>query len=163
MLAFVDINPPRQFRCSKDFVNLSVIYICPERLFNCFHVGLVLVCGDLWSSHDTKTNVRSEVICPPLAATANQIGHAEFGISIDGNPSPCITPASSFLFRRSILGFGSDELPNFVALNSFCSDGAYLPVMKTSTGAAHVFEQIEDGVLGDPGHAARRIDGHAFD
>src|ERR1700677_2888363 len=116
-------------RCSKDFVNLSVIYVRAESFLDCFHVGFVLVRGDLWPSHDTKANVHSEVIGPSLAATTNQVRQTEFGISVDCNPCPCISPSSRFLFRCSILCFGSDELPNFVALDSFCPDCTYLPIM----------------------------------
>ena len=94
-------------RCPVDFVHLCVINVSPERLLDSFQVGLMLVRGDLWPSHDTKANLHGEVVCPPLAATTNQVGQTELGIRIDCNPGPCIAPASSFLFRCRILGLRS--------------------------------------------------------
>ena len=143
-------------------MNLRVIDVRAESLFNCFHVGLVLVRGDLWPSHDAKANVDSKVACPPQTTTANQIGHTEFGISIYCNPSPRITPSGGLLFRCSILGFGPNELPNFVTLNSFSPDGANLAIMKTGASAAHILKELEDRVFCHSGHAHNRINAAAF-
>jgi hypothetical protein len=52
--------------------------------------------------------------------------------------------------------------PNFIALETPDPKTAYIMVMVGRTGAAHVFQQLEDSVFGDPRHADYGIDAAPF-
>lgn len=95
---------------------------------------------DLRTAYDTLANVEGKVSRPARIAPAYEIRNAELCVSIQSNPSPSIAPTSGFLLWRCVLRFRSDELPDFVTLNSAGAKAANLAMVIRSTSAAHVLK-----------------------
>lgn len=102
--------------------------------------------GDLWTANDAVGGITHEVVGRMLAAISNVVRNAQLRIGINRRPRPAITPAVRFLFRRDVFPLGSDEAPDFVALQTPDTHVANVFMVVSSGCTGHVNEQLGNGV-----------------
>src|SRR5262249_27192143 len=96
------------------------------------------------------------------SAITESVGNNQLCVRVDGRPCPAVASAIFHLFFGYILLLGVNESPDFIALNAThfqVADGA---IVELSTGAAHVFQQLQNGVLCNSGQASNGVDRDAF-
>jgi hypothetical protein len=143
-------------------VKLRVVHILPKRALTGLQIWLVSVRGDLRTPYYPALQIPCEVRGPFRIAPADQIRDAQLRVGIERDPRPHITPALQLLIGGGVLGFGTAEGPNFIRLDSSSGDIADVAMVIRSTGAPHVFEQLQDSVLCRSRHADDGVDAAAF-
>jgi hypothetical protein len=123
----------------------------------------VTVRGDLYASCDPARAIIHELLGPSRVTTPNEIRNDQFSLSVDSDPSPNVAPAFLFLFRPCILGLGSDELPNFIGLETAHLQIADVAVMVSGAGGSEIGQQFDNCRLGNSGHPDCGANGATLD
>jgi len=122
----------------------------------------VCVRSDLRIVTDAVAAILHEVHRPSCAATADKVGHAELGIRVDDSPRPNVAPALSLLFQCEVLCLRTAERPDLIRLQTAYLEAAHVAMVIFGTGAAHILNQLEDGMLRYASHADDGVDGVAL-
>ena len=118
--------------------------------------------SDLHAAVNAVGAILHKLKSPSSIATAHQIADTQLGIRIQCSPRPSITPAFGLPFRAGILGFGSNKIPDFVALQTANAEVANVLVVVSGASLSQIEEQTGNGVAGNSRHAGCRADAIAF-
>src|ERR1035437_6138818 len=130
-------------RSAEEFVQHRIIDICAKGILDSINVMAQRICGDLRASNNALGTILHELVSRPLAAISHVIRHAEFRVGINGSPRPRVTPALLLLLWRHVLSLCSDELPDFIALQTPNPYVANVAVMVFSTSTSGIFQSEE--------------------
>ena len=130
--------------------------------FNGFQVKVQRVRGDLDAVADPAGTVFHECLGAISVAGANKVADHEFGIRVDPNPGPGISPALLLLERVGVPFLSADEAPDLIGLHPAHLQVAHVLVMEFGAGTPCLHQQLENGVDRGSGQAHRSADGTAF-
>src|ERR1017187_8204984 len=119
-------------------MQLGIVNIHAERLFDSLQVCSVAVSGDLHAPHDAASAVVHEIHCPICAASANEERDDQLSISVKTDPRPNVAPSDLFFGGADVLRLGPDILPDFVALQTAHTNVAHVLVMIFHAGRAKI-------------------------
>jgi hypothetical protein len=148
--------------CAVNLLQLRIVNLGSKGILYRVKVCLVAVRSDLYSALNATSTISHEFLSPRQAATSYEITQAKFGVSVQACPCPGIAPSLSFLFGRHVLGLGSDEAPNLIALESANADIPYLLIMELFARSPEVHEKLGHGVDGNVRETAARAKTIAF-
>ena len=79
------------------------------------------------------------------------VGHDQLCVGINRSPSPNIAPSLLNFLHAGVLHLRADEGPDFIALKTAHAEIADMSIVVAGSGAAKVFQELQDGMLCDTG------------
>lgn len=147
-------------RLAVNFDQRGVVDVAPESALDGFQIDLQPVSGQLHPVGETVSQVLHKFIGASSVTLSDEVGNGQLCIGINSHPSPHVTVAEDALFlNRDVLFLSVAELPDFIALNSVRFHTANSAVMEVSARRSQLFQESEDGALGNASHAAGGADG----
>ena len=139
----------------------GVVHVDTEGVVHGIQVDFQLVGRKLDSVSQTRSYVLHEVVADGGGPLTKHVGNDQLAVGVDSRPRPDIAPLSAFVVRH-VLGLGSDEAPNLVALNPLALEAPHMGIVVGRAGRPQVAEQLFHGHAGDAGQTSGSSQAVAF-
>ncbi len=138
-------------RLAVNLHKLRVVDLAAESVFHGHEVGSMTVRGQLNAGGEPASKVMHEVAGRGCIALADVPARNQFGIAIDGRPSPNASSPLGFHLRRAIFVLGIAKSPNFVTLETFARQVTKHFILIARTRVSSINQHFNDGVNGRAG------------
>src|SRR6202020_2925168 len=134
-----------------------------ESILHGLEVRAMAVCGHLDAIGEPSGEVLHEVVSGLRIPIADVPARDKLGFGINGGPRPNVATAFSLFVCGNVALFGSNERPDFVALNALASQVAESDILILGTSFAEISQELHYGRAVNAGHASRGAKGITLD
>lgn len=134
-------------------VRFGLIFQSAERIFHGVEIGAVAVRGQLDPVRQPVLEIVNEPLSRASVARAYEPTRDQLYVGVESNPRPSVAPSFSLLFVGRVPFLGTDERPDFVALDTLARQVDQRLALVLRARIAKVHQQLEDRGSVDAGHA----------